>query len=115
MNSSIKKTDYRNFTLLYAIYMPQFILLCYFKENSIQEINNLREKHRAYISSKADSISYGGLIKDKEGNGLMIVIHALNKSSADGFVKNDPYFTVYKSYEVKEFEVKISNGSKKAL
>lgn len=97
--------------------MPQFVLLCYFKENSTQKINNLREKHRAYIASKVNSISYGGLIDDKESKskGLMIVLHAINKSSAVEFVKNDPYFAVYTSYEIKDFEVKISNGDKKAL
>lgn len=94
--------------------MPQFILLCYFKENSTQEIKNLREKHRTYIASNADSISYGGLINDKENqsNGLVIVLQAPNKSYAVEFVKNDPYFAVYKSYEVKDFEVKISNENK---
>jgi uncharacterized protein YciI len=97
--------------------MRQFILLCYFKENSTEEINSLRKEHQGYIIRNANSISYGGLISDgaTQTNGLMIILFALNKSEADEFVKNDPYFAVYKSYEVKDFEVKISNGSKKTL
>ncbi len=87
------------------------IYSCYsiFDITKLSNINETRDKHLQYVKDNIDSITFGGVIQDENDMiiGILMIIKAKNKNEAVNFIKNDPYFELYQSYDVNLFSQRI--------
>lgn len=91
--------------------MLMFSCYCIFNTNKITKIDEIRVKHLQFIKDNIDSMIYGGVIQDKEGihKGILMVLKTNSLKEAKEFIQNDPYFELYKSYQIDYFTQKIPN------
>ncbi len=73
--------------------MPQFILLCRDKPDSLALRMETRPAHLDYFKHYGKKLILGGPMLDAEGkpNGSMMVIEAENEAAARELSENDPY------------------------
>jgi hypothetical protein len=73
--------------------MPQFILLCSDKPDSLSLRKETRPAHLEYFHSYGNKLILGGPMLDDAGNpkGSMMVIEADDEAAARELSANDPY------------------------
>ena len=73
--------------------MPQFILLCRDKPDSLALRMETRPAHLAYFAEFGVRLVLGGPLLDGGGNptGSMLIIEASDATEAHSITKNDPY------------------------
>jgi uncharacterized protein YciI len=88
--------------------MQQFIIQCNINSESSAQLNALRPSHLQYIKSKSN-ILYGGIMLEDADSykGICYVIKANSMAEAEAFVKDDPYFDIYRNFEISLFIQKI--------
>jgi uncharacterized protein YciI len=86
-----------------------YLIYAFFKTNQIDSISIERAKHLAYIEQNIKFMHYGGLIKEDTNlpKGVMYVICASDLIAATTFLKADPYFKLFQTYNIELFEQKI--------
>tara|TARA_B100000497_G_C7254398_1_gene181631 strand:+ start:74 stop:340 length:267 start_codon:yes stop_codon:yes gene_type:complete len=87
--------------------MPLFSIICRFK--SVQDIESYRGDHLNYIQ-RAHNLDYGGILNGKNKE-ILYIINCSNESEAANFVKKDPYFIIYQSYQIIPFSKKFPLSS----
>jgi uncharacterized protein YciI len=73
--------------------MPQFILLCRDKPNSLELRMATRPAHLAYFGKFGHRLILGGPMLDDAGNpaGSMLIIEAADGTEAQAIADHDPY------------------------
>jgi len=73
--------------------MPEFVLICRDKKDSLELRLKTREAHLAYVGDATIDILLAGPILDGEGNptGSLFIIKADDESAVQRFAANDPY------------------------
>lgn len=81
----------------------------YFDEKKYELIPTIRPKHLEYIAQNIKHIHYGGIMKNQisEIEGILMILKFEDIIGAKKFIENDPYFTLYKSFELKNFDQRI--------
>lgn len=73
--------------------MPEFILLCQDKKDSLELRKATRAAHLDYVGTATDPVLLAGPMLDDDGNpeGSLLIITASDKEAAQRFAANDPY------------------------
>lgn len=90
--------------------MDQFLIQCDINSDLLHQIEALRPNHLNYIKSKSN-VTYGGVLLDEADKykGICYVIKADSRTQAEDFVKHDPYFEIYRKFEITKFIQKLPN------
>lgn len=93
--------------------MPQFILLCRDKPDSLDLRMGTRPAHLEYFHGFGNKAVLGGPLLDADGKpmGSMLLIEADNEGEARDIAANDPYAKagLFASVEVLPFRTVIAN------
>jgi uncharacterized protein YciI len=88
-----------------------YLYCCYslFNLNLIDKINEIRDVHLLYIKNNIENIIYGGVVNqdNQDYKGILMIIKANNINEAENFIKNDPYFELYKTSDINLFSQRI--------
>jgi uncharacterized protein YciI len=70
---------------------------------------SLLEAHRTHMSSRSDSLTYGGVVEDDDSTLQRVVYFLVTRTESDAreFVSSDPYATLYRSVELTPFHQRI--------
>lgn len=73
--------------------MPTFVLHCLDKADSLDLRMATRERHLAYVKSRAADVKVAGPMFDDEGGmaGSMFILDVADKAAAKAFSDADPY------------------------
>lgn len=92
--------------------MPTFVLHCLDKADSIELRMATRERHLAYVQSRAADVKIAGPMFDDAGGmaGSMFVLDVADKAAAEAFHAADPYTQAGLWRQVELNAVKITFG-----
>ncbi|NOX82458.1 MAG: YciI family protein [Alphaproteobacteria bacterium] len=89
--------------------MPEFILFCHDRKDSLALRLKTRDEHLAYVASADVDILLAGPIFDGEDNpaGSLFVIAAAKKSDVQSFADNDPYALagLFETVEIRPYRI----------
>jgi len=89
--------------------MPQFILICRDKPDSLALRKETRPAHLEYVKEKADSLLLAGpMLNDHdEPVGSVLIIEADDNEDAGRFAQNDPYAKagLFGDIEIRPFKI----------
>ncbi len=73
--------------------MPEFVLLCRDKKDSLELRMATRETHLDYVAKAENPVLLAGPILDSDDKpeGSLLIISAADKDDAKRFADNDPY------------------------
>lgn len=73
--------------------MPQFVMMCIDKKDSLPLRMATREAHLAYVGAKGDVVRLVGPLLDEKGDmaGSLLIIEADDLAAARAFSAEDPY------------------------
>lgn len=93
--------------------MPQFILFCRDKPDSLPLRQATRPAHLDYIAGNMAAILLAGPMLDDKGDpaGSMLIIEATDQAAAQAFAANDPYALAGLFAEVSVTPYRIVTGS----
>jgi uncharacterized protein YciI len=93
--------------------MPLFVLHCLDKADSLELRMATRERHLAYVQSRAADMKIAGPMFDDAGQmaGSMFILDVADKAAAQTFSANDPYTQAGLWRQVELNPVKISFGA----
>jgi len=93
--------------------MPTFVLHCLDKPDSLDLRMATRERHLAYVQSRAGDVKIAGPMFDDAGGmaGSMFILDVADKAAAKAFSDADPYTQAGLWRQVELNPVKISFGS----
>lgn len=91
--------------------MPQFILTCRDKPNSLDVRMATREAHLAYVRERIDQVKLGGPLLDDAGNmiGSMLILETADRAAAEAFAAGDPYGLagLFESVDLQPYRVTV--------
>ncbi len=92
--------------------MPTFVLHCLDKADSIDLRMATRERHLAYVQSRAADVKIAGPMFDDQGGmaGSMFILDVADKAAAKAFSDADPYTQAGLWRQVELNPVKITFG-----
>jgi len=92
--------------------MPTFVLHCLDKADSLELRMATRERHLAYVQSRAADVKIAGPMLDDAGGmaGSMFILDVADKAAAKAFSDADPYTQAGLWRQVELNAVKISFG-----
>lgn len=93
--------------------MPTFVLHCLDKPDSLALRMATRERHLAYVQSRAADLKIAGPMFDDAGQmaGSMFILDVADKAAAEAFNAADPYTQAGLWRQVELNPVKISFGA----
>ena len=73
--------------------MPQFLLLCRDKPESLERRMATREAHLNYVAGRIDEVLLAGPLLDDAGDlcGSLFILEAADRDAVAQFNKDDPY------------------------
>lgn len=93
--------------------MPQFILFCRDKPDSLDLRMKTRPAHLEYFQSYGNKLNLGGPMLDEAGNpnGSMLIIEAEDAAEAHAIADGDPYYKagLFDEVRVIPFKTVIAN------
>jgi uncharacterized protein YciI len=96
--------------------MPQFILLCRDKPDSLALRMETRPAHLEYFQNFGNKLQLGGPMLDEAGNpaGSMLIIEAADAAEAQSIADADPYYKagLFAEVRVIPFKTVIANFPK---
>lgn len=92
--------------------MPTFVLHCLDKPDSLELRMATRERHLAYVQSRAADVKIAGPMLDDAGGmaGSMFILDVADKAAAEAFNAADPYTQAGLWRQVELNAVKITFG-----
>ena len=92
--------------------MPTFVLHCLDKADSLELRMATRERHLAYVQSRAADVKIAGPMLDDAGGmaGSMFILDVADKAAAQAFNDADPYTQAGLWRQVELNAVKITFG-----
>jgi uncharacterized protein YciI len=91
--------------------MSTFILTCIDKKNGLEARMAAREAHLTYARGQAEVVKLGGPLLDDDGQmaGSVLVIEVADKTAAQAFADNDPYWLagVFESVDIRAFKITL--------
>jgi uncharacterized protein YciI len=92
--------------------MPTFVLHCLDKPNALELRMATRERHLAYVQSRAADLKIAGPMFDDAGQmaGSMFILDVADKAAAQAFNDADPYTQAGLWRQVELNPVKITFG-----
>lgn len=92
--------------------MPTFVLHCLDKADSLELRMATRERHLAYVQSRASDVKIAGPMLDDAGGmaGSMFILDVADKAAAEAFNAADPYTQAGLWRQVELNAVKITFG-----
>ena len=93
--------------------MPQFILFCRDKPDSLALRQATRPAHLEYFANFGERLILGGPMLNDKGDpvGSMLIIEAADQAAAQAFAANDPYALAGLFAEVSVTPYRIVTGS----
>ncbi len=89
--------------------MPQFLLLCRDKPDSVDLRMATREAHLAYIAKADGNVLLAGPMLDDNGRpvGSLLIIDAEDRNAANAFAEADPYAkaSLFEDVEVRPYKL----------
>lgn len=91
--------------------MNSFVFHAFFSNQQLEQIPIVRNKHLEFVKNNIHRINYGGVIHnpDQSYKGILMILEANTIEEATDFIRNDPYFKLYNSFEINLFSQKIPN------
>ena len=86
-----------------------FFIHCVFDPERLDQVQELRDSHLAYIDQQRAKITYGGLLQSTAGglDGICYFLDANSREAARKFAATDPYGSLYSHITAQHFEQRI--------